>query len=358
MKTIHSLVFVTLILLVLNVGVSPIYAKAPTTPKILFTSARDGNREVYMMNPDGSEQVNLTQHPASDMNPVWSPTGEQILFVSDRQGTRVRDLYVMDADGSNVRRVFKKKAKGWREHPTWSPDGKQFAYNYRDLDRGEFGLYLGTFGEADAELLPYGSSPVWSPDGSEIACSISHQLGVRLTFINVRTQKLEQPLPDKVLWWQSMPSWSAAGDRLAIAGNRHPIPVIAELDLDEARALHEAWKNKQSIYIVNRDGTGLRQLVEEAGPKALYPALSPNGSEVLYTQKINGRFQILKVNVNSGVRIQLTHGGIFVQANAGGDWFDPAYTLPVSPQPELLTTTWADVKTHKLPPKNLYQSPN
>ena len=63
----------------------------PTTPKILFTSARDGNREIYMMNPDGSEQVNLTQHPASDMSAAWSPTGEQILFVSDRQGTRVRE---------------------------------------------------------------------------------------------------------------------------------------------------------------------------------------------------------------------------------------------------------------------------
>ena len=344
MKTIQSLVFVTLILLVLNVSVSPIFAKAPTTPKILFTSARDGNREVYMMNPDGSEQVNLTQHPASDMDAVWSPTGEQILFVSDRQGTRVRDLYVMDADGSNVRRVFKKKAKAWREHPTGSPDGKQFAYNYADWDRGEFGLYLGTFGEEDAELLPYGSSPAWSPDGSEIACSVGHAAGTRLTFINVRTQDREQPLPDKVLWWQSMPSWSAVGDRLAIAGNRHPIPVIAGLDLDHARALHNAWKNKQSIYIVNRDGTGLRQLVEEAGPYAQYPELSPNGEEVLYTRKINNRLQIFKIDVNSGARTQLTHLGDLSQANAGGDWFDPVYALPVSPQPNLLTTLWGDVK--------------
>ena len=344
MKTMWLLVFVILILLVLNVGISPIFAKAPTTPKILFTSARDGNREVYMMNPDGSEQVNLTQHPAHDMYAVWSPTGEQILFVSDRQGTRVRDLYVMDPDGSNVRRVFKKKAKGRREYPTWSPDGKQFAYNYTDLDRGEFGHYFGTFGEEDAESLPYGSSPAWSPDGSEIACSVSHVAGTRLTFINVRTQDQEQPLPDKALWWQSMPSWSAAGDRLAIAGNRHPIPVIEGLDLDEARALHKAWKDKQTIYIVNRDGTSLRQLVEEAGPYAQYPELSPNGEEVLYTQKINGRLQIFKINVNSGVQTQLTHLGDLSQANSGGDWFDPAYALPVSPQPDLLTTTWGDVK--------------
>ena len=337
------------LILLLSVGICAVSAKAPTTPKILFSSTRDGNREVYMMNPDGSEQVNLTQHRADDQNAVWSPTGEQILFVSDRQGTRVRDLYVMDADGSNVHRVFKKKAKGRRERPTWSADGKQFAYGYTDWDRGEFSHYLGTFGEEDTELLPYGSGSAWSPDGSEIACSVSHQFGARLTFINVHTRKLEQPLPDKALLWQYTPSWSAAGHRLAIAGNRHPIPVIAGLELDEARALHNAWDDKGTIFIVNRDGTGLRQLVEEVGPRALLPALSPDGLEVLYTQEINGHSQIFKIDVNTGAQTQLTHiAGPFRETNAGGDWFDPAYTLPVSPKPHLLTTTWADVKTHKL----------
>ena len=313
--------------------------KAPTTPKILFTSSRDGNSEVYMMNPDGSEQVNLTQHPASDFGAAWSSTGEQILFVSDRQGTRVRDLYLMDPDGSNVRRVFKKKAKGARADPAWSTDGKQFVYSYTDWDRFEFGLYLGTFGEEDAELLPYGNSAEWSPDGSEIAYSISHQFGARLTFMDVRTRKLEQPLPDKTLQWQHSPSWSAAGDRLAITGNKHPIPVILDRDL------HNAWKDKDTVFIVNRDGTGLRQLVEENGPAADVSALSPDGSEVLYTQETNGHSQIFKIDINTGVRTQLTHiAGPFRRTNSGGAWFDPAYALPVSPQPDLLTTTWGEMK--------------
>ena len=336
--------FSLILLMLMCVGVCRVFAEAPTTPKILFSSSRDGNWEVYVMNPDGSEQVNLTQHPDGDRGAVWSPTGEQILFASNRQGTRVWDLYLMDPDGSNVRRVFKKKAKGWRDRPAWSPDGKQFAYNYTDWDRGEFGHYLGTFGEEDAELLPYAGGPAWSPDGSEIACSISHQFGSRLTFINVRTRETEQPLPDKALLWQYHPSWSAAGDRLAISGNRHPIPVIAGLDLDNARALHNAWTNKGTIFIVNRDGTGLRQLVDEAGPRALWPALSPDGSEVLYTQESNGQTQIFKLDINSGIQTQLTHVGIFRQSNYDGDWFDPAYALPVSPQPHLFTTTWGKVK--------------
>ena len=330
-----------IILLTLMCGtVSPLFAKVPTTPKILFTSTRDGNREVYMMNPDGSEQVNLTRHPSGDLQAVWSPTGDQILFVSERQGTRVRDLYVMDPDGSNLRRVFKKKAKGWRGNPTWSPDGKHFAYSYTDWDRGEFGLYLGTFGEEDAELLPYGGSPVWSPDGSEIGCSKPHPpRGYRLTFINVDTRELEQPLPDKALRRQFEPSWSAAGDRLAISGIKDPKPIILDRDL------HNAWRDKQTIFIVNRDGTGLRQLVEEDGPYAEAPVLSPDGSEVLYTQEINGHSQIFKLDINTGVRTQLTHiAGPFRRTNSGGDWFDPAYALPVSPQPDLLSTTWGEVK--------------
>ena len=335
------LLIFSITLLILMCGtIGLVFAEAPTTPKILFTSTRDGNYEVYVMNLDGSEQVNLTQHPREDLSAVWSPTGDKILFVSNRQGTRVRDLYLMDPDGSNVRRVFKKKAKGRRGYPAWSTDGKQFVYSYTDWDRFEFGLYLGTFGEEDAELLPYGNSPEWSPDGSEIAYSISHQFGARLTFMDVRTRKLEQPLSDKALQWQRNPSWSAAGDRLAITGNRHPLPVILDRDL------HNAWWDKHTVFIVNRDGTGLQQLVEEDGPAARVFALSPDGSEVLYTQEINGHYQIFTIDINSGVRTQLTHvEGPFRRTNSGGDWFDPAYALPVSPQPALLSTTWGKLKT-------------
>ncbi len=329
------LIFLLTVLLLMGGTVYPLFAKVPTTPKILFTSTRDGNREVYMMNPDGSEQVNLTQHPADDLNAVWSPTGDRILFVSDRQGTRVRDLYLMDADGTNVRRVFKKKITAWRGYATWSPDGKRFAYVSTDMTRMESELYLGTFGEENAELLPHCVFPAWSPDSSEIACHISpHPQTSRLTFINIHTRETERPLPTKALRWQFEPSWSATGDKLAFSGNRHLLPVILDRDL------HNAWKDKQAIFIVNRDGTGLRQLVEEAGPAAHLPALAPDGSEAVYTQDINGQFQIFKVDINTGIRTQLTHLG----RNSDGHWFDPAYALPVSPQPDLLTTTWGELK--------------
>lgn len=329
-------IFSVFSLTVLCGNLSPLFAKAPTTPKILFTSTRDGNYEVYIMNPDGSKQVNLTQHRADDLQAVWSPTGEQILFVSDRDG--IRDLYLMDPDGSNVRRVFKKFV--YRYYPTWAPDGKQIAHMHKAHDLRASIIYTATLGKQKEESFVNALYPAWSPDGTEIACSVGGPgQEARLVLINIRTGEWEHLLPLKERGGQSFPSWSAAGDKLAFSWNNNPLPPLAA-----GEHVPDAWLDKLTIYIVNRDGTGLRQIVDEAGLRAMVPTLSPNGEEVLYTQEINGNLQIFKVDVDTGVQTQLTH----IKRNFGGDWFDPAYTLPVSPQPHALTTTWGAVKTDKL----------
>ena len=319
----------------LYTNVCPLFAKAPTTAKILFTSARDGNREVYIMNPNGSEQVRLTQHPANDLNAVWSPTGEKILFVSDRDGKR--DLYLMDPDGSNIRRTLKKELKRnftYRDYPTWSPNGKQFAYMHINWDKDIYAIHIANSGEQEENFLANGLHPAWSPDGAEIAFTTFGDGQIKL--ISVRTGAQKRILPRKELGGQISPSWSAMADKLAFAWNNNPLPA----DFKPGDKLPEGWADKRTIYIVNRDGTGLQQLVDEAGPEAENPVLSPNGKEVLYTQKLKGSLQIFKLDISSGVRTQLTHIGDVFQANAGGDWFDPAYALPVSPQSHLLTITW------------------
>ena len=72
--------------------------KAPE--RIAFASDRDGNFEIYVMNADGSNQTNLTNDPAGDLAPIWSPDGSRIAFASSRDGNP--EVYVMNADGSGL----------------------------------------------------------------------------------------------------------------------------------------------------------------------------------------------------------------------------------------------------------------
>ena len=67
--------------------------------KIAFTTDRDGNEEIYVMDADGSNPTRLTNNSADDGQPAWSPDGSQIAFGSFRDGNP--EIYVMDADGSN-----------------------------------------------------------------------------------------------------------------------------------------------------------------------------------------------------------------------------------------------------------------
>lgn len=316
--------FSIIILILLCVSIVPVAAKAPDTAKIAFVSARDGNREIYIMNPDGSEQVRLTRTSALELYPTWSPTGEEILFVSDRDG--VRDLYLMDADGSNVRRVFKKAAR--REHPTWSPDGKRIAY-----ERGNV-IYTATLGTQEEEHLVNGFCPAWSPKSNEIAFAPSIFGSHRLMLINVHTGKQKRVLPEATLSWQHMPAWSGTGDQIAFSWLNRARPVGPLFDLVD----------KETIYIVNRDGTGLEQVVPEAGKAATNPVWDPRSGSLAYEQEIDKRLQLFKVDLATRTRTQLTHTKNAFQANTLPDWFDPLHVLPVSPQSQLLTTTWGQLK--------------
>ena len=87
-------------------------------------SNRDGDFEIYIMNADGSNQVNLTNNSAhADTDADWSPDGTQIVFISSRDTEWPdADIYVMDADGSNVTRLT--TGPHFDRWPSWRPVGK------------------------------------------------------------------------------------------------------------------------------------------------------------------------------------------------------------------------------------------
>ena len=321
MREKHLFILCALSVVMLCISVCPVFAKAPDTPKIAFASSRDGNREIYLMNPDGSEQINITNHRANDITPVWSPTGEHILFASDREqkawGTW--DLYLMEPDGSNVQKVFEK----WkiRTSPTWSPDGKRIAYDYGET--GNNFLYIGTIDGKDEERVAIGYASAWSPDGTEIIFrSGALDKPRRFSLLNVKTNRVKFfPFPKELMWVRG-PAWSPSGDKLAFSWH-----------IDGFR--------EEAIYIVNRDGTDLQEIVGDLTTRATDPIWSPDGTELLYTKlNKNSGLQTFKIALDGGKPVQLTHEGW----NYRGSWFDPAYALSVSPQPQLLTTTWGKLK--------------
>ena len=135
--------------------------------QIVFASDRqDGNYDIWLMNEDGSEPVNLTaDNDADDSYPCWSPDGTKIVFGSDRDGDW--EIYVMAADGSNVRQLTHNN--GWDGHASWSPDGNRIVWA-RDV----FAISLMNYdGNYPHDVIPPRTMvdvyhPRFSPDGEWI----------------------------------------------------------------------------------------------------------------------------------------------------------------------------------------------
>ena len=145
-------------------------APAQQEPLIAFVMTQDYvNGEIYTMKSDGSGLTNITNNPATDEYPAWSPDGKQIAFVSDRSGGR--DIYIMNADGSNVRKLT--DSSTFNDHFAWSPDSKKIVYlsSKDSLFNASQLIVMNTDGNNKITLTsePGAYSFLgWSPDGQNI----------------------------------------------------------------------------------------------------------------------------------------------------------------------------------------------
>lgn len=141
-------------------------AWSPDGSRIAYSS--DG--DIYISNSDGKNVKRITRHRAIDVSPTWSPDGRQIAFVSDRTGKP--QIYVMGADGSNVRQLT---SGDYSTDPSWSPNLNVNRIAFVRVEGGEANIYtIKPDGTAEKRLTSgtrRNENPAWSPDGHYIAFS-------------------------------------------------------------------------------------------------------------------------------------------------------------------------------------------
>ena len=256
--------------------------------QIAFSSNRDGNPEIYVMNADGSGVTRLTDHPGEDWDPKWSPDGQQIAFNSDRAGNMA--VYVMNADGSDVTRLTDHPARHWQ--PDWSPDGQQIAFT-SDRD-GNMAIYaMNADGSDVARLTDHPArhwQPAWSPDSQQVAFTSDRDGKLEEIYVmnadgSGVTRLTDHPGKDRD------PKWSPDGQRIAFVSDRD---------------------GSLEIYVMNADGSDVEQLTDNFDHDYA-PAWSPDGQQIAFTSDRDGPPGIYVMNGDGSDVRQLTD-------NTADDW--------------------------------------
>jgi WD40-like Beta Propeller Repeat len=232
--------------------------------RIVFETNRDGNEEIYTMNSDGTNRVDLTRNPADDTDPRWSADGKRIVFASNRPGNY--QIYTMNADGSDVTRVTH-DANDHRR-PTWTADGHILFQNGTFPNRAIF--RIDADGNGLKQLTPVSSDNATvaaAPRGGRIAFSSTRGDGTqRLYTANAdgSAAQLVLPSPPGPETADVEADWSPRGNQLLFERFIFGGPVTTEL------------------YVVRTDGTGLRRLTNTPDRLELQPAWSPDGTKISF----------------------------------------------------------------------------
>jgi len=274
-------------------------AWSPDGTRIVFDSSRRGGRpQIYVVNANGRDLFRLTHSKTYDREPDWSPDGKKIVFVSSTTdpndslfGDQAEDaeLYVISEQGRRRKRLTHNRIE--ETDPSWSPDGNWIAFEEKSLlPRRPIYLVDSNGRRLRALAAPTRSpndspgSPAWSPDGRRLVFSAEFSGLYVMDLKRKLVERLTNP-PDGD--YDTRPEWSPDGRRIAFerghivvhGGGSYFHVLVINAGGKGARLLSDngsdpAWSpdstaivfrrpgDRQSLFVINRDGRSLRRLTD------------------------------------------------------------------------------------------------
>jgi TolB protein len=260
---------------------------------IAFSSDRDGEKEIYLMDYDGYDQRRITGHRSISLSPAWSPTGDVLSYVSFFGGEGPA-IYLADILSGRKSPVV--TSGSLNTSPTFSPDGRRLAFA-RGLGAN---IEIFTCRRDGSEMRQLTSSPgidtnpAWSPNGNEIAFTSSRSGSPQIYVVdaegtNLRRVTFEGDYNDGA-------SWSPDGTRIAYATR--------------------AQQNRFDLALVDLVTLATQRLTDGGGSNET-PVFSPDGRRIAFSSTRAGGVQIFVMEARYGAPAeQLTFEG----ANRAPDW--------------------------------------
>ena len=244
----------------------------PLEGKITFNSNRNGNVDVFVMNPDGSGVTQVTTNPLDELLPLFSPDGTQIVF---GRCSSICDIVVINADGSGERTILNDGFPG-----AWSPDGNRIVLGRND------GLYvINADGSGLVRVLDPDFVTDWSPDGRQLMIVSRRDGDLELYPTNLDGSGVTQ-LTHNTCDDNAGNGWSPDGTRIAFYNN---------------------CDGDNEIFVMNADGSGVTQLTQNEFDDG-GAAWSPDGTQLAFQSSRAGDTQIFVMNADGSNVTQLTSG--------------------------------------------------